>query len=106
MEGENRLVYEFIPMSRIGSNRRGVDGVQGEIFTGCTSLALRLSRNCFFRCRREFLAALEAGIVAVSRALASSVFFSCCIPATRSRDLVVCMLHIFLLCVVTSRCGA
>ena len=28
MEGERRVVYEFIPMSRIGSNRRGADGVR------------------------------------------------------------------------------
>ena len=28
MEGENRMVYEFIPMSRIGSNRRRADGVR------------------------------------------------------------------------------
>ena len=27
-----KLVYEFIPMSRIGSNRRGADGVRVEYF--------------------------------------------------------------------------
>ena len=32
MEGETRLVYEFIPMSKVGSNRRGADGVRVEIF--------------------------------------------------------------------------
>ena len=32
MEGENRLVYEFILMLRIGSNRRGADGVRVEKF--------------------------------------------------------------------------
>ena len=30
MAGEDRLVYEFIPMSRIGSNRRGADGARVE----------------------------------------------------------------------------
>ena len=35
-------------------------------------LALRLSRSYLFRCHREILAAQEAGILAVSRALASS----------------------------------
>ena len=32
MEGESRLVYEFIPMWRIGSNRRGAEGVRVEHF--------------------------------------------------------------------------
>ena len=32
MEGENRLVCQFIPMSRIGSNRRGADGVRVDKF--------------------------------------------------------------------------
>ena len=32
MEGANRWVYENIPMSRIGSNRRGADGVRVEKF--------------------------------------------------------------------------
>ena len=32
MEGENRLVYEFIPISRIGTNRRGADGVRVDNF--------------------------------------------------------------------------
>ena len=34
------------------------------------------------------------------------VYFSCGISATRSRDLVVCMPRCFLLCMLTSRCGA
>ena len=38
MEGENRLVHVFIPMSRIGSNRRGVDG--WKIFSGFTTLQI------------------------------------------------------------------
>ena len=38
MEGENRLVYEFIPMSRIGSNRLGVDGWKN--FSGFTTLQI------------------------------------------------------------------
>ena len=37
MEGENRMVYEFIPMSRIGSNRRGAKGVRVENFPGFTT---------------------------------------------------------------------
>ena len=32
MEGESRMVYDFSPMSRIGSNRRGADGVRVEKF--------------------------------------------------------------------------
>ena len=40
MEGENRLVYEFIPMSGSGSNRRGVDGARVEKFTGFTALQI------------------------------------------------------------------
>ena len=32
MEGENWVVYEFIPMSRIGSNQGGADGVRVEDF--------------------------------------------------------------------------
>ena len=32
MDGDNRLVYEFIPMSSIGSNRPGADGVRVEKF--------------------------------------------------------------------------
>ena len=40
MEGENRLVYEFIPLSRIGSNRRSADGVRVEKFPGFTTLQI------------------------------------------------------------------
>ena len=40
MEGENRLVYEFILMLRIGSNRRGADGVRVKNFPGFTTLQL------------------------------------------------------------------
>ena len=32
MEGENRWVYQFTPMSRIGSNRLGADGVRVDNF--------------------------------------------------------------------------
>ena len=40
MEGENRLVYEFIPMSRIGSNRRRAEEVWVENFPEFTTLQI------------------------------------------------------------------
>ena len=36
---QNRLVYEFIPMSRIGSDRRGADGVRVENFPRIHNIA-------------------------------------------------------------------
>ena len=39
MDGDNRLFYEFIPMSRIGSNRRGADGVRVEKVSGIHYIA-------------------------------------------------------------------
>ena len=39
MEGENCLVYELTSMSRIGSNRRGADGVRVEDFPWIHNIA-------------------------------------------------------------------
>ena len=44
MDGENQFVYEFIPVSRIGSNRRGADGVRVDKFTRI---------YCIADCRRD-----------------------------------------------------
>ena len=40
---DNRLFYEFIPMSRIGSNRRVADGVRVETSVPRNSLYCRFS---------------------------------------------------------------
>ena len=69
-------------------------------------LALRLSRSCLFRCRREIFATLEAGTCARSRALVLYVLFSRGISASRSRELVVCIPHSFCFLILTRRCGA
>ena len=37
---ENCLVYECIPMSRIGSNRRGTDGIRVENIPGFTTVQI------------------------------------------------------------------
>ena len=63
------------------------------------------SRFCLFRFRLEILVTLEAGTFAGSRTLVLVVRFSRGIFASRSRDLVVCIPHSFLLWTLRSRCG-
>ena len=63
-------------------------------------------RSCLFRCRREILAAQEAGTLRRRPSVGTHVFFSCDISAVAPVILSFTSFSVFLVCNLTSQCGA